>query len=94
METAMRESTLDAIRQDQHQLRDSLSECIAVADSIVTHLQGDHNLKAMAAEAPQEARPSPPGMLGQMCEQGQDNQASLNRVMSTLQSISHLTGAS
>jgi hypothetical protein len=91
METAQREPTLDAVKTDQMQLRDALSEAHAVADSIRNHLAGESNMKS---EGPSEARPEPSGMLGQMCMLGSDNQQSLNRLMTTLQQISSLTGAS
>ena len=92
-DTPMREATLDAVRSDQQNLRDSLGEVRAVADSIKSHLVGDTGLKS-TGEGPSEARPTPPGMLPQMCELGNDNQQSLNKLMSTLQQISSLTGAS
>lgn len=93
MDGAMREATLDAIRGDQQQLRDSLNDIQAVADSVKNHLVGE-STGLKQGEGPQEARPCPPGILGQMCELGNDNQQNLNRLMSRLQEISHLVGAS
>ncbi len=90
-DTAMREATLDAIRTDQQQLRDSLSEANTIVDSVKAHLVGEEGLKS---EGPSEARPAIPGIFGQMCELGNDNQNSLNRLMGVLKQISHLTGAS
>lgn len=84
-----REATLDAIKTDQQQLRDALTEANAIIDSVINHLIGEDD----KAEVPSEARANPSGMLQQMCELGNDNQNSLNRLMGVIQQVSRLTGA-
>ncbi len=90
---AAREINLEAVRTDQQNLSNSLSEVNAVCNSITEHLNGGI-LKERGLDNPKSDRPTPPGILGQMCELGHDNQQGLNRIMGTLQQISHLVGAS
>jgi len=105
-EAATRESTLQAVQQDQGQMQDQLRDLTQIITRIEEWLLGGPHVQMMsAAQAQQEGlvtgpapqgllhpNPPPSGILPQMCEMGRLNSAAVSDIYSRLQQISRLLG--
>lgn len=101
-----RESTLQAVQADQHQMQEQLRDLSQVVTRIEEHLLGSPRVQMMSAAQAQEEKlatgPAPQGLLQaappaqgalpQMCELGRMNSNAVGDIAARMQSISRLLG--
>lgn len=91
-EAACRESTMGAVQQDLHMMREELSGMEVDLQSLIDHLQGAQpQVSELNRETPP---PSGPGIVPAMCQMGAENIGQARRIREQIRQVAYLMSAS